>query len=348
MQASINLLPSVSIIMPVYNEAGYIRTSLESVLAQSYPGVIELIIADGLSNDGTRQVIAAIQQENKIKPIELIDNPKRIVPIGLNCAIKKARGEVIVRMDAHCEYPKDYVLRVVDLLITTGADNAGGVLVPYGDTYTSKAISAAYYSPIGIGEGQKGHKQTHFLTHAETVWGGCWRRQRLIDLGLFDEKMVRNQDDELNFRLRKNGGFIAQDSSIQVIYFVRDSYRKLFAQFAQYGYWKIPVIFKHPAQSHIRHFLPALFYLMLIILSVVSLFWHPLIIAVMLLIGFYVMVVLIAVMIEAKWAGWIYFPGILLAIICIHAGYGLGSIYGFVRKLLGPLPVDKLFRQVTR
>src|SRR5436190_19818060 len=143
-------LPFVSVIMPVYNEETYIGRALRAVLEQDYPADrLEIIVADGLSTDGTRKNINAIQAEHS--NVRLIDNPQRIVPTGLNQAIKSARGEIMVRLDGHCEYPKNYITKVVELRQQTGADNVGGVLLPVGTSYVQKAVAAAYYSRVGFG-----------------------------------------------------------------------------------------------------------------------------------------------------------------------------------------------------
>ncbi|MDB6021899.1 MAG: glycosyl transferase, partial [Pedosphaera sp.] len=142
--------PFVSVIMPVFNEEKFIAGSLAAVLEQDYPpDKLEVIVADGMSTDGTREIVKSVQRAHPT--VRLIPNPGRIVSCGLNCAIASARGTVIVRFDGHCEYPPDYVRRVVDLRRRTGAVNAGGVLVPMGTGYVQQAIAAAYYSPVGLG-----------------------------------------------------------------------------------------------------------------------------------------------------------------------------------------------------
>jgi succinoglycan biosynthesis protein ExoA len=266
--------PFVSVIMPVFNEENFIERSLVAVLEQDYPrDRLEIIIADGMSSDQTREIVGFVQ--NQFQNIRLIDNPARIVPTGLNRAIACARGDIIVRLDGHCEYPKDYVRRVVELRQQLGADTVGGVLVPLGTTYVGKSVAAAYYSPVGLGgTALKAAEVSERIREVDTVHGGCWKRERLLGIGGFDEEMVRNQDDELSFRLRKNRGTIFQTLAIPVKYHVRDSFKKLFLQFTQYGYWKVRVVRKHPQQASARHFAPALFVLTILAAAILGLFFH--------------------------------------------------------------------------
>jgi len=343
-----NSLPTVSVLMPVFNEERFIAHSLQAVLEQDYPqGRLEVIVADGRSTDRTRDIVRSIQAKHP--NVRLIDNPGRIVSSGLNLALECARGEIVVRLDGHCEYPKDYVSKVVELREMAGADDAGGVLIPLGNgSYASQAVAAAYYSPVGIGNALRGHAESGKVCEVDTVHGGCWERERLLALGGFDEEMVRNQDDELSFRLRKTGGRIVQSSAIRVKYWVRDSYHKLFMQFAQYGYWKVRVLQKHPRQSSIRHIVPALFILTLVISAAGAPFWS---IARWTLIGAavgYALAMGLAGLREARRTDWRLWPGIAWAIPVMHFGYGAGFLLGWLRWLVGSLPTDRVFERTTR
>jgi hypothetical protein len=238
---------------------------------------------------------------------------------------------------------------VVELRERTGADDAGGVLVPLGNcNYTSRAVAAAYYSPVGIGSALKGHAESTDVAEVDTVHGGCWKRERLAALGGFDEEMVRNQDDELSFRLRKDAGRIVRSAAIRVKYWVRGSYRKLFMQFAQYGYWKVRVVRKHPQQSSFRHVVPSLFVLALLTSAVLATFstwgrWALLVVA-----GNYALAMCLAGLREAARTDWRLWPGIAWAIPVMHLGYGIGFSLGLLRWLVGPLPTDRIFERSTR
>ncbi|MBA4147182.1 MAG: glycosyltransferase family 2 protein [Verrucomicrobia bacterium] len=341
------MLPVVSVVIPVYNEEPFIHRCLEAVLKQDYPiDKLEIIIADGMSNDRTREIVALFQSRHS--NIRLIDNPKRIVPTGLNRAIASAQGEIIVRLDGHCEYPKDYVRRVVELRQQTGADNIGGVLVPVGKNYVQRAVAAAYYSRVGLGGAAlKASAGAETIREVDAVHGGCWRRERLLEVGGFDEEMVRNQDDELSFRLRKTNGKIFQCLSLRVVYHVRASFEKLFLQFVQYGFWKVHVIRRHPRQASLRHVAPAGFVLALTTLAMLSLLYPTALLCFLVLAGVYLTTLTVASLMQMR--GEIkQIPGVVIALICMHIGYGFGFVLScpqYVRQRSG---TSRLFAESTR
>lgn len=213
--------PFVSIVVPCRNETEYIRPLLDSILANTYPrDRLEVLIVDGMSDDGTRAVIAEYVARHPV--IRLLDNPKRITPCALNLGISRARGTIIVRMDAHASYPPNYVADLVDWLERTGADNVGGawVTLPGGDTATARAIAAALSHPFGIGNARYRLGTTE-LREVDTVPFGCFRRDVFDRVGLFDEELVRNQDDEFNFRLLRAGGRILLVPGVVSHYYAR-------------------------------------------------------------------------------------------------------------------------------
>jgi glycosyltransferase involved in cell wall biosynthesis len=343
-----NTVPFVSVIMPVFNEEHYIERNLRDVFRQDYPADRwELIVADGMSTDRTREIVQMLQTEQP--RLRLIDNPQRIVPTGLNRAIGCARGEVIVRLDGHCEYPHDYVRQMVQLREETGADNVGGVLEPVGTSYIQRAVAAAYSCPGGLGGAAlKAANGAATVREVDAVHGGCWRRERLLAVGGFDEEMVRNQDDELSFRLRKSGGRICQSLAIRVRYHVRSSLRKLFQQFAQYGYWKVRVVRKHPRQASVRHFVPTALVVVLMVGALLAPFsWWARVgwIGVTAGYGFAVAVAALAHAWSREKKLW---PGIVAAVVLMHLGYGVGFLLGWVRAWLGSLPTDAIFERSTR
>ena len=255
--------PAVSVIVPCRNERDQVDTSLRSILAQESPtGDFEVIIADGLSDDGTHEVLKELEREDS--RLRIIDNPGRIVATGLNSAIRLARGDVIVRMDTHTRYAPDYLRQCVAVLKETGADNVGGPWVAEGQGLISQAIAAAFQSPFSVG-GARGHKP-YYEGPLDTVYLGCWPREIFDRIGRFDEDLVRNQDDEFNLRILKAGGRIWQSPRIRSWYTPRESLRLLFQQQRQYGYWKVRVIQKHKIPASIRHLVPAAFVLSLVIL----------------------------------------------------------------------------------
>jgi glycosyltransferase involved in cell wall biosynthesis len=253
--------PFVSVIMPIRNEADFIERSLGAALRQEYPAeCMEILIADGMSTDRTRAIIeqlVANQTNQPAIPVKIIDNPGKIVPTGFNWALGEARGEIIVRVDGHTVIAPNYVRECVTALQTTSADNVGGRMMPIGQNPVGDVIALATSSPFGVGGGR-----FHFSKHEEwvdTVYLGAWRRDVFERIGQFDEEMVRNQDDEFNYRLLKHGGKILLSPRILSRYYNRGSLRALWRQYYQYGFWKVRVMEKHPGQMRFRQFVPPLF-----------------------------------------------------------------------------------------
>ncbi|HEX9007232.1 MAG TPA: glycosyltransferase family 2 protein, partial [Bacteroidota bacterium] len=237
--------PVVSVIMPVCNEGTFIQRSLGAVTAQEYPReLLEILVVDGMSDDGTRELVLTAGRADA--RIRLIDNPRCIVSCAFNLGLREARGDVIVRVDGHTIIAADYVAACVAALLRTGADNVGGRMQPEGSTPFGRAVAMATSVPFGVGGGR-----FHYSADEEwvdTVYLGAWRREIFDRLGGFDEEMVKNQDDEFNYRLREDGGRILLSPAIRSRYFNRTSPRLLWKQYFAYGFWKVRVMQKHPRQ----------------------------------------------------------------------------------------------------
>ncbi len=250
--------PFVSIVIPCRNEARYIAGCLASILAGGYPlDRLEILVSDGLSDDGTREILRTCAAEHSC--ITVLDNHQRSTPAALNLAIRSAAGSVVIRMDAHVLYPPDYVCRLVEALEETGADNVGGVLetVPADDTPTARAIALGLSHPFGVGN-------SHFRTgtqhrrEVDTVPFGCYRRETFDRIGLFDEELVRNQDDELNFRLIARGGRVLLLPEVTCRYFARRSFGQVARMYYQYGYYKPLVARKLGRVMTVRQLVPSM------------------------------------------------------------------------------------------
>jgi succinoglycan biosynthesis protein ExoA len=322
-------IPFVSVIMPIRNEGAFIARSLSAVLTQDYPSDhYEVLIADGLSTDSTRVVINETIAANLHGPsVCIIDNPRRIVPTGFNLALAQSHGEIIVRVDGHTIIAPDYLRQCVALLLNTDASNVGGRMVAVGSTSLSKAIALATSSPFGVGGAR-----FHYSTREElvdTVYMGAWHRRTFDTLGGFDERFVRNQDDEFNFRLRAAGGKILLSPTIKSEYFNRSTLGSLWKQYFEYGLYKVRVVQKHPMQMSVRQFVPAALVLSLV-LSLLAGFIIPVgrlcLFAVLCL---YFVANMAASLITAQtWEQRFYLP---LIFSILHFAYGTGFLIGIIK-----------------
>lgn len=254
-------LPKVSIVIPCRNEEKFIGKCLDSIVASDYPkNQLEILVVDGMSEDGTRRTVESYGRNYAF--IRLLDNSKKITPAAMNIGIANAKGKIIMRMDAHNMYPSNYISGLVGWLEKTQADNVGGVWItlPATQTFMAEAIALALSHPFGVGNVyfRIGVKEPRWV---DTVPFGCYRREVFDRIGLFDEELVRNQDDEFNLRLLKGGGRILLAPDIVSYYYARDSLCKLWRMYYQYGYFKPLVVRKVGGIFTIRQVIPAVFVL---------------------------------------------------------------------------------------
>lgn len=264
-------LVKVSVIIPVRNEEKDIKNMIDSILLQDYPlNDIEYIFVDGSSTDNTKNIIDSYK--DKIPNLLVLDNPNKTVPYSMNIGIRASRGKYIVRLDAHTEYANDYISKCIYYLDTTDAANVGGPMITKGNTKVQRVVAASYYSSFALGGGLF-HKPD-FEGYVDTVYLGAFKKETLLKVGLYDEKFTRNQDGELNIRILESGGKIFLTPNIRSLYYPRDSLKKLFSQYFQYGFWKVRVIRKHKKLSRLSHIIPLSFVLFLILGFGLS-FVHP-------------------------------------------------------------------------
>jgi succinoglycan biosynthesis protein ExoA len=321
--------PFVSVIMPVYNEADFIKKSLNSVLSQKYPSdSMEIIIADGQSTDGTVEIIESLKDSSNF-PIHIVINLRKIAPIGLNCAIAKAKGEIIIRVDGHCEIEPDYVINCVKYLQENKADGVGGPIETIGKTLTSKAIAAAMSSNFGVG-GSAFRCINNREMYVDTVAFPAYKREVFEKIGLFNEELVRNQDDEFNYRLRKSGGQILLAPDINSRYYSRSNFKSLARQYFQYGFWKVKVFQLHPKQMSLRQFVPLLFISTVFILLLTSLFsiWGQIILAGVL--SLYLFAALYAGFKIVRNLKLSALPLVIFSFAILHFSYGFGFLAGLI------------------
>ncbi len=257
--------PTVSIIVPCFNEERFIGALIENILRQDYPsGQIGIFIADGRSTDRTREIIEQYRLKNP--QIRLIDNPDRFVPQGLNRCIEASDGEIVLRMDAHSEYPENYVSRLVEELIRLGADNTGGVwhMKPANDKTLALAIAAAQSSAFGTGNAsyRSGGGQ---IRKVDTVPYGCFPRSLFGRIGKFDPQLLRNQDDEFNARIQEKGGSVYLVPDVIITYYARPKLKSLVRMFYQYGFFKPLVNQRLKRPATVRQFVPPVFVMFLLL-----------------------------------------------------------------------------------
>jgi glycosyltransferase involved in cell wall biosynthesis len=321
----------ISVIVPCRNERAVIDAFCASVLAQQLPPgwSMELLIADGISDDGTRAALTAWAARDA--RLRVIDNPGRIVSCGLNAALAAARGQVIARMDVHTEFAPDYLAECIAALARTGADNVGGPWVARGRSAWGRAIAAAFQSRWVAGGARS--RDRAYEGPVDTVYLGCWPRAVFDRFGNFDETLVRNQDDEHNLRLRMKGARIWQSARIHSTYQPRQRLAQLFRQQMQYGYWRPCVMRKHGQPGSLRQLVPALFVLALLA-AASALPWcgWPLA-AVLIAYGVYLIGASCAAARQA--AQWRLLPRLPVVIAAYHLGYGLGTWQGLFDLLRG-------------
>jgi succinoglycan biosynthesis protein ExoA len=262
--------PLVSVVLPIRNEAQTIRECLDAVLAQDYGrDHLEIIVAEGGSTDETRAILAEYAARGELR---VVDNPRGIVPAGLNRAIAAARGEYIVRVDGHTFLAPDYISTCVATLAATGAANVGGPQKPEARTLLGSLVALVTSSPFGIGDSKFHYSDTP--QWVDTVYLGAWPRSLFEQIGGFDESLVRNQDYEFNYRTRRAGRRIWYNPRIRSVYRPRESLRAFIRQYFQYGQWKAIVIRRHPASTRWRHLVAPVFVLALGGLGLLAPVWQ--------------------------------------------------------------------------
>jgi succinoglycan biosynthesis protein ExoA len=262
-----NTIPRVSVVMPCYNEEKYIKKSVESLLDDYFLKNCEIIIVEGMSSDGTRDIVRSLMKQGL--RLYLLENKKRIQASGLNIGISNAKGEIIVRADAHCLYPPEYIKKCVELLETTGASNVGGMMLPQGFSTSQKAISLALRHPMGVGDAK--YHLGNFKGYVDTVYLGTFWKRLFDEIGPYDENP--NEDAELNLRILKAGKKIYLDSSIRVIYFPRESIKKFAALYFKYGRGRCHTTLKHRKITSLRQLAPVALSIGLFLSIIFSFFW---------------------------------------------------------------------------
>jgi len=320
-------IPKVSIIVPCYNEEKTIGLLLRAIQKQDYPqSNIEIVIADSLSTDTTKEKISEFINENPSILVKVVDNAKQTIPSGVNCAAKAAKGEILVRLDAHSEPNKEYVKTSVDLLQNNVAENVGGIweIQPGEDTCIAKAIAKAAAHPLGVGDAK--YRVSTKAQYVDTVPFGAFSKKTFDSLGRFDEALLANEDYEFNARLKNNGGRVWLDPRIRSKYYARKNLKELAKQYWRYGFWKVKMLQRYPATIRWRQAIPPLFIASIFILGIFSIFipFTRIILGVEL--GIYLLTLLLIGLQTTIKHNNLCFLLIPLAIITMHFSWGVGFI----------------------
>jgi glycosyltransferase involved in cell wall biosynthesis len=320
----------VSVIIPVRNEEKHIGECIESVLAQTYPQIdMEILLIDGRSEDRTRQIIESFAQNHPY--IKVLDNPHRIVPAALNVGIRASKGDIIIRMDAHTSYDKDYIRNCVKTLEKVDADNVGGPIVtlPGDSTAVAQAIALATSHPFGVGNSK--FRTSRKAQYVDTITFGAFRKEIFDKIGLFNEKLIRNQDIELNSRIRRSGGRIFLTPEIKSFYYNQSTLKGLWRQNFRNGMWNIFTRAISRSSLSVRHFVPLLFVTSLLLSGIFAAL-HPEAVSLFVLV---VVSYISANVFFTLRLGLKQSPKVVLLLplvfFVMHFSYGLGSIVGILR-----------------
>ena len=310
--------------MPVHNEQDCIVECLDSLLDCDYPREkLEFIIADGASTDNTIESVRNFSHKNPDVAIKLVDNPQKTQGYGLNSAIRNLSDEsrVVVRADAHSIYPSNYIAKCVETLHRVDAANVGGVMVPQGRRSVQRAVAFCMSHPLGVGNAK--FHLGGYSGFVDTVYLGCFRRDIFTKVGMFDPLMTPNEDSEFNLRIRRAGEKIYIDESIQVLYFPRDNFAKLFRQYFRYGTGRCRTLKKHGRFTSLRQIMPPLLVLGTVFLGLLGFWWSW---------GWLPFLLYLFVLLSVSFSGVLRRrdPAMVLIVPCLmimHYAWGLGFLY---------------------
>jgi glycosyltransferase involved in cell wall biosynthesis len=324
----------VSVIVPCYNEEKTIALLLEALYKQTYPRAeLEVLISDGQSSDGTRQVVANFHHAHPDLCVRIIDNPARSIPAALNRAITASSGAYIVRLDAHSMPYPDYVERCVSALQSGRGDNVGGVweIHPANPGWQARSIAMAASHPLGVGDAH--YRFTGQAQAVDTVPFGAYHRTLVEKIGQYDETLLTNEDYEFNTRVRQSGGVVWLDPAIRTVYFARPDLAALSRQYWRYGYWKARMLRRYPEAIRWRQALPPVFVLSILALLVLAV-WLPLVrwIFVLELASYSMLLLALGLRLGIKHLDIALVLGVPLAIATMHLTWGGAFLWSLVRK----------------
>lgn len=320
--------------MPVLNDVTHVRAAVDSLLSQDYAGAFDVSIAVGPSIDGTNELVDELSRADS--RIRVLDNPVGSTPSGLNIAIRASSYPIVVRVDAHSVLPPDYTRLAVQAIEQTGAGNVGGIMDAKGTTPFEDAVAAAYGSRVGLGGTP--HHVGGKAGPADTVYLGVFRREVLEGVGMFDERIKRGQDWELNRRIRASGHSVWFTPELRVVYRPRPNLQRLARQFFSTGMWRGELSRRFPSPNTLRYFAPPVMVLGValgIVFGIIGLVQAALGVTAWALWGFVIPLVYVVIVIAAAAGLRADLSGrarcwLLLVLPCIHFCWGVGFIPGFL------------------
>lgn len=316
---------SVAVIIPCRNEEAFIGKCIESFISQTYPKeLLTIVVADGMSTDKTRDIINKYIRDGQ--NVKLLENKGLTAPKGMNMGIRETDTDIVIIFGAHAYADENFVLENVKALDNKEVACSGGVIKTVNDNDMGAAIAQSMMCPFGVGNATFRYCEEECFT--DTVGFGAYRREILEEVGIFDDELVRNQDDELNFRVIKSGKKILLSPKIKSTYYGRASFSKLWKQYFQYGFWKVRVIQKHKRPAALRHLIPLLFVLFLFGGAILSLFWKPIRWAYFLILAVYLILDLVFATKLSLRSKLKYFPYIAMTFPILHLSYGSGFLLG--------------------
>lgn len=328
--------PFVSVVIPCYNEERYIGKVLENLASQYQREQYEIIVVDGVSVDRTRQVVAEYIADHPDEQVRLITNPARSIPASLNAGIKHARGEIIVRMDAHSIPSSNYVRRCVELLRDPNNAVVGMPwrIHPGANTLAARAIALAVAHPFGIGDAKYRLQADSPGTQVvDTVPFGAFRKALWQELDGFNEDLLANEDYDFYYRARQRGGSVLLDTSEHCNYFARPTLKALAVQYFRYGSWKAQMIKLHPRSIRWRQLVAPAFVSANVFLSALSLWWPPALwILAAVVVPYTLLSLLFAFQLSRRAGDLRLMPLISAAFFVIHAAWGSSFLLGLVRS----------------
>lgn len=324
-----NNFPFISVVIPMFNEEKYIANCLNSIIEQDIsPDNYEILVIDGLSTDNSPGIVKSLSQKHP--NIKYLLNPNRKTTFGLNIGINEAIGEIIVRMDSHGIAPKNYLSTCARYLVERVAENIGGVVDTSGEGYWGQTIALATSCPFGVGNSKFRYSKEK-KGFDQAGWPGAFWKSKILELNGFDETLGCNEDDDFNYRLMKDGNKVFWTSEIIVKYFGRSSLKKLWQQYFKYGYWKVKIIQRYGKLTSIRHIIPTLFVLSIILFAILGIFNNHFYLTFLLILGLYLSGALYFSFKISQEKGFKYLLSLPLTFIILHSSYGVGFLLGLLR-----------------